>query len=231
MNRSLLLFSGGQDSTTVLAWCLKKFDEVYLISFDYGQRHLIEINAAKKIIKKINHSFSKWSGKIKSSFIYKINNFEDFSKSSLTSDIAIKMSKGLPNTFVPGRNLLFYTLGASYAYDKKIEHIVSGVCQTDYSGYPDCRNSTIKSLEKTINLGMQKKFKFHTPLMWKDKSEIWKMAYKLGGNKYVKFITENTHTCYKGDRSNFHEWGYGCNQCPACKIRSKGWKNYKNDKK
>ena len=224
MKKCLLLFSGGQDSTTALAWSLKKFDEVYLISFDYGQRHIIEIKAAVKIIKKINSSFSEWKNKIKSNYIYKINNFNKFNKNSLTSNIEIKSTNKLPNTFVPGRNILFYTLGASYAYDKKINHIVSGVCQTDYSGYPDCRNETIKSLEKSINLGMEKKYKFHTPLMWKNKSDTWKMAYELGGVKYLNLIKKNTHTCYKGQRDKYYDWGYGCNSCPACLLRSRGWK-------
>ena len=226
MKKSLLLFSGGQDSTTALAWSLKKFDEVYLISFDYGQRHIIEIKTALKIIKKINSDFSDWKGKIKSSYIYKINNFNEFNSNSLTSNIEIKTTSKLPNTFVPGRNILFYTLGASYAYDKNIKHIVSGVCQTDYSGYPDCRDETIKSLEKSINLGMEKDYKFHTPLMWKNKSDIWKMAYDLGGDKYLNLIKKNTHTCYNGKRDVYHSWGYGCNDCPACKLRSKVLKKF-----
>ncbi len=231
MSKSLLLFSGGQDSTTLLAWCLKKFKEVYLITFDYGQRHSIEIEATKKISININKDFSEWSGKIKNSYIYIINNINELNKNSLTSDININTGKGLPNTFVPGRNILFYTLAAAYAYDKEIKHIVSGVCQTDYSGYPDCRNETIQALEKSINLGMEKEFKFHTPLMWKDKSEIWEMAYTLGGDKFIKFITKNTHTCYKGDRIQYHEWGYGCNNCPACILRVNGWKKFKYEKK
>ena len=231
MKKSLLLFSGGQDSTTALAWSLKKFDEVHLISFDYGQRHIIEIKTALEIIKKINSDFSAWKSKIKSSYIYKINNFNKFNKNSLTSNIAIKITNKLPNTFVPGRNILFYTLGASYAYDKNIKNIVSGVCQTDYSGYPDCRDETIKSLEDSINLGMEKNYKFHTPLMWKNKSDIWKMAYELGGNKYLNLIKKHTHTCYKGKRDIFYDWGYGCNNCPACMLRSKGWESFVNKKK
>ncbi len=229
MDKVLLMFSGGQDSTTVLGWCLNKFKEVHLITFDYGQKHRVEISAAKSIIKKLNKSFNKWNNKIKSSYVYKINNIKDFNENSLTSNIKIKEGKGLPNTFVPGRNILFYTLSAAYAYDKKIKHIASGVCQTDYSGYPDCRNKTIKSLEKSINLGMEKSYKFHTPLMWKDKSDIWKMAKQIGGKDYLNFIIKNTHTCYKGDRKTFHKWGYGCNKCPACLLRSKGWKKFVKD--
>ena len=210
MNKVLLLFSGGQDSTTVLGWCLKKFNEVHLIIFDYGQKHLVEVTAAKQIIKELKVNFSDWKGKIKSNYVYKINNISSLNRNSLTSNIAFKKDKGLPN-----------------AYDKKIENIASGVCKTDYSGYPDCRNETINSLEKSINLGMEKNYKFHTPLMWKDKSEIWKMAKYIGGEKYLNFIIKNTHTCYKGNRINFHDWGYGCNKCPACVLRSKGWKKFK----
>ena len=229
MNRSLLLFSGGQDSTTALAWCLKKFDEVHLITFNYNQRHLVEISASKKIIKKINNSFNAWNGKIKNSFIYKFNDINKLNNNSLTSKLAIKNNNNnnkLPNTFVPGRNILFYVVSAAYAYNKDINNIVSGVCETDYSGYPDCRNETIRSLEKSINLGMEKKFKLHTPLMKKNKADIWKMSYELGGLDYIKLIIKYTHTCYRGNRKNFHEWGYGCNNCPACKLRSNGWSNF-----
>jgi 7-cyano-7-deazaguanine synthase len=228
MTKALLLFSGGQDSTTALAWCLHRFNEVYLIAFDYGQNHLIELSAAKKIVKKINNNFSEWNGKIKNILVYKINKFNEFNKNSLTSDIGIRTDGRLPNTFVPGRNILFYTLASSYAYDKNINHIVSGVCQTDYSGYPDCRNETIKSLEKSINLGMEMQYKFHTPLMWKDKADIWKMAQHLGGQKYLNLVKKNTHTCYKGNRKDYHDWGYGCNNCPACALRSNGWEKFIN---
>ncbi len=233
MSKGLLLFSGGQDSTTLLGWCLKKYHEVYLITFDYEQKHLVEIQSAKKIIKKINTYFPEWKGKIQNSFIYKINKINSLNKNALTSELEITKNTGkkLPNTFVPGRNILFYTLAAAYAYDKGIMNIISGVCQTDYSGYPDCRNETILALEKSISLGMDKKFKFLTPLMKKNKSEIWKMAYNLGGNKYLSFIKKNTHTCYRGNRVKFNDWGYGCNNCPACFLRSKGWKNFKDENK
>ncbi len=231
MTKALLLFSGGQDSTTALAWSLKKFDEVFLISFDYGQRHLIEIKSSAIIIKEIKKSFT-WKGRIAKSYIYKINNINNFNKNAITSTANISTKKNkLPNTFVPGRNLIFYTIGAAYAYDKKINNIVSGVCQTDYSGYPDCRNETITSLKNAINLGMEKKYLFHTPLMWKTKSEIWKMAYNLGGKKFLNFIKINTHTCYKGNRKNLFDWGYGCNKCPACELRSNGWSNFIKENK
>ena len=138
----------------------------------------------------------------------------------------IKTSKGLPNTFVPGRNILFYTLSSSYAYNKNINSIISGVCETDYSGYPDCRDNTIKALNKAINLGMEKEYFFYTPLMKKNKAETWKFAYRLGGLKLINLIKEKTHTCYRGTRNKLHEWGYGCNTCPACRIRKKGWHEF-----
>ena len=222
-NRALLLFSGGQDSTTVLAWCLKKFDEVHLITFDYGQNHLIEIATAKKILASFKRNFSKASKKIKSDIIFRVENLNVLSKNSLTSKIKMKKKNGLPNSFVPGRNILFYTLSSAYAYDKGINNIVSGVCETDYSGYPDCRDETIKAVKKAINLGMEKKYNFYTPLMKKDKADTWEMAYNLGGKKLINLILKDTHTCYKGQRKKLHEWGYGCDKCPACIIRKKGW--------
>ena len=224
--KSILLFSGGQDSTTLLGWCLKKFDTIELLSFDYGQKHIIELQSAKKIINEIEKNFKPFKNKIKKHIIIDIKNLANITKSALTSDIKIDMTTSIPNTFVPGRNLLFYNLAASYAYTNKINDIVSGVCQTDYSGYPDCRDSTIKSLNKTINLGMEKNFKFHTPLMFLSKSETWHMSYKIGGEKFINIIKQLTHTCYKGDRKNLHSWGYGCNKCPACKLRKNGWEEY-----
>ncbi len=225
--KAILLFSGGQDSTTTLGWCLKKFDEVYLLSFDYGQNHNIELKAAKKIIKEIEKNFQIFKNKIKKSLIIKLKNISDITKNSLTSNIKIDMSTPIPNTFVPGRNLLFYNLAASYAYTNNISNIVSGVCQTDYSGYPDCRDSTIKALNKAINLGMETKFKFYTPLMFLTKSETWKLSYSIGGEKFVNIIKNFTHTCYKGERKKLFSWGYGCGRCPACLLRKKGWEEYR----
>ncbi len=225
-NKALLLFSGGQDSTTLLAWCLKNFDELHLITFDYGQNHNIEIKATKEILSCFRKTFTKLSKKIKSNIIFKLDNLNILSKNSLTSKMQIKTSKGLPNTFVPGRNILFYTLSSSYAYNKNINSIISGVCETDYSGYPDCRDNTIKALNKAINLGMEKEYFFYTPLMKKNKAETWKFAYRLGGLKLINLIKEKTHTCYRGTRNKLHEWGYGCNTCPACRIRKKGWHEF-----
>ena len=181
--KAALLFSGGQDSTTALGWSLRNFDEIYLLSFDYGQKHIVELKSTKKIVKEIENNFDFGKHKIVNSLIIKIKKLADITKSSLTSNIKIDISSKIPNTFVPGRNLLFYNLAASYAYTHNIDNIVSGVCQTDYSGYPDCRDVTIKTLNKAINLGMEKKFKFHTPLMFLTKAQTWKLSYKIGGEK------------------------------------------------
>ncbi len=227
--KAILLFSGGQDSTTILGWCLKRYDEIYLLSFDYGQNHLIEINSAYKIINKINKNFIKFKNKIKNNQVYKINNLNDISKNALTSKMKINTKEGLPNTFVPGRNLLFFTLASSYGYERNIFDIVSGICQTDYSGYPDCRKKTIDYLNKAINLGMEKKFLFHNPLMYKTKAETWELAYKIGGSSFINIIKEYTHTCYRGNRKRLNSWGYGCDNCPACSLRKKGWKEFKKN--
>ncbi len=229
--KAVLLFSGGQDSTTALGWSLKNFEEIYLLSFDYGQNHIIELKSTKKIVKEIENNFDFGKHKIVNSLIIKIKKLADITKSSLTSNVKIDISKKIPNTFVPGRNLLFYNLAASYAYTHNIDNIVSGVCQTDYSGYPDCRDITIKTLNKAINLGMEKKFKFHTPLMFLTKAQTWKLSYTIGGEKFVNIIKNFTHTCYKGNRKKLFSWGYGCGKCPACIIRKKGWEEYNLEKK
>ncbi len=227
--KAVLLFSGGQDSTTILGWCMQNYDEVYLLSFDYGQNHLVEIKAAKRIINKINKTFRKLKNKIKDNKVYKINSLNNISKNALTSNIRIDTSKKLPNTFVPGRNLLFFTLASSYGYERNIFNIVSGVCQTDYSGYPDCRENTIDALNKAINLGMDKKFLFHNPLMNTSKAETWNLAYKIGGKEFIEIIKNYTHTCYKGNREKLNSWGYGCGKCPACLLRKKGWYDFKKN--
>ena len=228
--RVLLLFSGGQDSTTVLAWCLKKYKKVHLICFDYGQNHKVEIMAAKKIIKVFKLNYPAWKARIEKLVVYKISNLGTLQKNALVSEMKININKKLPNTFVPGRNVLFYVLSASLAYSRNIDDIVSGVCETDYSGYPDCREETIVSIKRTLNLAMEKKFNLYTPLMKKNKTQTWKMAYSLGGKKLVELIKKHTHSCYRGDRLNYNEWGYGCGNCPACQLRKKGWLGYKSIK-
>ncbi len=225
--KAVLLFSGGQDSTTILGWCLQKYDEIYLLTFDYGQNHLVEIKAARKIVSKINQTFAQFKGKIKENKVYKINSLNDITRSALTSKIKVDLSKSLPNTFVPGRNLLFFTFASSYGYEHNIYNIVSGVCQTDYSGYPDCRKETLDALNKAVNLGMEKEFIFYNPLMNMTKSETWRLAYEIGGKDFIEVIKYYTHTCYKGNRTNLNNWGYGCGICPACLLREKGWNEYR----
>ena len=225
--KAILLFSGGQDSTTILGWCLKNYKQVYLLSFDYGQNHRIELRATKKIIKEMTFICKKYNSNIQENKIYKINSLSNISKNALTSNIKIDISNKIPNTFVPGRNLLFFTLACTYGYDKSIFDIVSGVCQTDYSGYPDCRNKTLNALKKAINLGTESKYKFHSPLMNKSKAETWELAYKIGGKELLEIIKKHTHTCYKGNRKKYNSWGYGCGKCPACLLRKKGWNEFK----
>lgn len=222
-NKSLVLFSGGQDSTITLFWALEKFKEVYTVGFNYNQNHKIEMDCRLNILNKIRSDYSNYKNKLKDDFIIDLKEVNKITNSSLTSNKEIKMENNLPNTFVPGRNLLFLNYAAILAYQKKIRNIIGGMCETDFSGYPDCRNETIKHQEKTINLGTEQDFKIITPLMNIDKAETWEMAFLDFGFDFLELIIENTHTCYNGDRKNRHNWGYGCDNCPACDLRSKGW--------
>jgi len=207
---ALVLFSGGQDSTTCLAWALQRFARVEMLGFDYGQRHAIELECRERLLNGIKSLRGDWA---------------------LTRDVAIGMgADGLPNTFVPGRNLVFLTFAAALAYRRGINHIIGGMCQTDYSGYPDCRDDTIRALQLALNLGMNKSFELHMPLMWLDKANTWKLANELGGAGLVDLIREHSHTCYLGERGARHDWGYGCGECPACALRAKGWREYLHSK-
>ena len=226
-NSALVLFSGGQDSTTCLAWALERFENVETVGFDYGQRHLVELECRDPILSEIKSQNSHWDEALGDDHVLDLGVLGEISDTSLTKSMEIQISEqGLPNTFVPGRNILFLTLAAAVAYRRGIKHIVTGVCETDYSGYPDCRDDTIKAMQLALNLGMEARFVLHTPLMWLDKSATWEMASTLGGDALINVITEHTHTCYNGDRSNLHEWGYGCGTCPACEIRAKGYVVY-----
>lgn len=228
-NKALILFSGGQDSTTCLAWSLEKFDEVYTLGFDYGQRHSIELECRKNILIQFKNLFSQWRNKIKNDTLLDLRFYKEFSDNALTTENEIKMMpSGLPSTFVPGRNIVFLSIASSFALSMNIENIVLGVCETDYSGYPDCRNNFIKSMNNSINLGTDKELKILTPLMFLDKSQSWSLAYKLGHDKLINLIIDETHSCYRGVRDIKYEWGYGCNNCFACNIRSNGWSNYSN---
>ncbi len=224
---ALVLFSGGQDSTTCLAYALSRYDRVETIAFDYRQRHAVELQARLKVLEAIRLQFPQWVSKLGDDHLLDLAVLGAVSETSLTRDTAFAMeASGLPNTFVPGRNLLFLTLAAALAYRRGLEVIVTGVCETDYSGYPDCRDDTIKAMQLALSLGMDKRFLLETPLMWIDKAETWRMADRLGGQPLVDLVVEHTHTCYLGDREHRHPWGYGCGTCPACELRARGFAQY-----
>ena len=232
---ALVLFSGGQDSTTCLADALSKYQRVETVAFDYGQRHKVELDSRLDVLREIKNQFPKWAGKLGDDHLLDLAVLGQVSDTSLTRDVAFKMeSSGLPNTFVPGRNLLFLTLAAALAYRRDLQVLVTGVCETDVSGYPDCRDDTIKAMQLALSLGMDKRFLIDTPLMWIDKADTWALAHALGeqsgvaggGDRLVALIIEHTHTCYLGDRVHRHAWGYGCGACPACALRAKGYERY-----
>ena len=224
---ALVLFSGGQDSTTCLAQALSKYDRVETVAFDYGQRHIVELEARLNVLRELKEKFPHWASKLGADHLLDLAVLGQVSDTSLTRDVAFKMeSSGLPNTFVPGRNLLFLTLAAALAYRRDLQVLVTGVCETDFSGYPDCRDDTIKAMQLALSLGMDKRFLIETPLMWIDKADTWALAYALGGQSLVDLIVEHTHTCYLGDRMHRHAWGYGCGTCPACELRARGYAGY-----
>ncbi len=224
---ALILFSGGQDSTTCLAHALQRYQRVETIAFDYRQRHSVELEARMVVLREIRAQFPQWAHKLGEDHMLDLAVLGAVSETSLTRDTAFQMeSTGLPNTFVPGRNLLFMTLAAAVAYRRDLQVIVTGVCETDFSGYPDCRDDTMKAMQLALSLGMDKRFLIETPLMWIDKAQTWRMAYELGGQRLVNLIVEYTHTCYLGDREHRHPWGYGCGECPACVLRAKGFAGF-----
>ncbi len=232
---ALVLFSGGQDSTTCLAHALSKYERVETIAFDYRQRHHVELEARLKVLDEIRRQFPQWAPRLGQDHMLDLAVLGAVSETSLTRDMSFKMeASGLPNTFVPGRNLLFLTLAAAVAYRRDLEVIVTGVCETDFSGYPDCRDDTMKAMQLALSLGMDKRYLIETPLMWIDKAQTWQLAHDLGqqadpaggGQALVDLVVEHTHTCYLGDRSQRHDWGYGCGQCPACQLRAAGFARY-----
>ena len=226
MNKVLVLFSGGQDSTTCLMWALEKFEEVYTIGFNYGQKHNIEMQCREKILHTIQSLKPQWQNKLKLDHVINLDFLINVNTTSLTHDIDIEQSEKYPNTFVPGRNLIFLNIAGIFAYKYNIEHLITGVCETDFSGYPDCRDNTIKVLQVALSLGLDRKQVIHTPLMWINKSDTWKLAHSIAGQASVDYIVEETHTCYNGVRSILHPWGYGCSQCPACILRKQGFDNF-----
>ena len=224
---ALVLFSGGQDSTTCLALALSKYERVETIAFDYRQRHSVELQARLRVLEQIKRQFPHWAHKLGEDHLLDLAVLGQVSETSLTRDVVFKMeSSGLPNTFVPGRNLLFLTLAAALSYRRDLQVMVTGVCETDFSGYPDCRDDTMKAMQLALSLGMDKRFLIETPLMWIDKADTWALAASLGGQPLVDLIIEHTHTCYLGDREHRHVWGYGCGQCPACELRAKGYERW-----
>lgn len=225
---ALVLFSGGQDSATCLAWALGRYGRVETIGFDYGQRHRVELDVRSEFLRKVVSVLPNPRGVLGPDHMLRLDTLGRISETAMTRDVAIEMSaSGLPSTFVPGRNLLFFTYAAAVAYRRGIGTLVGGMCETDFSGYPDCRNETLQTLARAISLGVDREIVVETPLMWLDKAATWKMADGIGGAKLVELIIEDTHTCYLGTRDQRHEWGYGCGTCPACDLRKKGWTEWR----
>jgi len=225
---ALVLFSGGQDSTVCLAWALDKFEHVETVGFDYGQRHHAELEARPRILGKLCADFPGWGLRLGEDHLLPLDSLKAIGGSALTDDVKIAMGEnGLPTTFVPGRNVVFLTLAAALGYRRGISDLVGGMCETDFSGYPDCRNETVQATAHALSLGLAGEVRVHTPLMWIDKAATWKLAEQLGGERLVELIVAETVTCYEGDREHGHDWGYGCGKCPACELRAAGYNRYR----
>jgi len=227
---ALVLFSGGQDSTTCLGWALDRFARVETVGFNYGQRHAVELEVRPRLRERIAGIRPQWRQRLGDDHMVALDALAAISDTALTRETAIAYAdSGLPNTFVPGRNLIFLTFAAALAYRRGIRHIVAGMCETDYSGYPDCRDDTIKAMQVTLSLGLDRKVTIHTPLMWVDKAGTFAMAREIAGQPFLDLVVEDTHTCYLGDRSRRHPWGYGCGACPACDLRRQGYDKFVAD--
>jgi 7-cyano-7-deazaguanine synthase len=225
---ALVLFSGGQDSATCLAWALARFERVETIGFSYGQRHGVEMQARTRVRTAMMDTFPDWAARLGEDVVVDISGYGALAESALTREAEFVMSaKGLPSTFVPGRNLVFLTIAGAHAYRRATPYLVTGVCQTDFSGYPDCRDETIKAQERAISLGLDEAVQIDTPLMHLTKAETWALAHTLGGDALVDIIVEESHTCYRGDREHRQSWGYGCGDCPACDLRASGWAEWR----
>jgi len=227
-NSALVLFSGGQDSTACLAWALRRYDRVETVGFDYGQRHRVELDCRRDVLAAFRAEFPEWGAKLGEDHSVDLAALGAIYQTSLTRETAFEYERGgLPNSFVPGRNLLFFTFAAAIAYRRGLKRLVGGMCETDYSGYPDCRDDTMKALQVALSLGLDKRLVIETPLMWIDKAATWEMTRELGGDALVELVAERTHSCYAGDRTKRHDWGYGCGVCPACELRAAGWKKWR----
>jgi 7-cyano-7-deazaguanine synthase len=225
-DHALVLFSGGQDSATCLAWALERYPHVETVGFDYGQRHAVELACRPPLRETLS---ALWPGRLGADHMLDLRSLiAGLGETALTADVAIETGRdGLPTTFVPGRNLLFLASAAALAWRRGLRRIVAGMCETDYSGYPDCRDDTIKAMQLAVSLGLARRFVLETPLMWRDKAETWRLAERLGGAGLVATLVEGTHSCYLGDRAHRHDWGYGCGTCPACELRAAGWHGYR----
>jgi 7-cyano-7-deazaguanine synthase len=225
---ALVLFSGGQDSTVCLAWALERFGRVETVGFDYSQRHAVELEVRPRIRALLPAIAEPWRTRLGDDHVIRIDALADMSDTALTRDMAIEMSaSGLPTTFVPGRNLIFLSFAAALAYRRGIRHLVAGMCETDFSGYPDCRDDTIKAMQLALTLGTDRRFVIHTPLMWIDKAATLALADEIGGPALTDILLAETHTCYLGDREHRHDWGLGCGECPACRLRASGYAKWK----
>ena len=229
--KALVLFSGGQDSATCLAWALDRFAAVETVAFDYGQRNRIELDCRSRVRTELERRFPAWAARLGEDHLVDLRELGQISDTALTREVEIALGEnGLPTTFVPGRNLAFLTFAAAIAYRRGAKHLVAGMCETDFSGYPDCRDDTLKAMQVALNLGMERRFVIDTPLMWLDKAASWALAERLGGAALVELIRVETHSCYRGERGRLQEWGHGCGQCPACDLRARGWRQYREAK-
>src|SRR3984893_5392085 len=225
---ALVLFSGGQDSTVCLAWALERFERVETVGFDCGQRHRIELEMRPRIRAELAKLKAEWRARLGEDHLVSLDAIAAISESALTREVVIEIGEsGLPTTFVPGRNLIFLSFAGAIAYRRGAAHIVAGMCETDYSGYPDCRDETIEAMGRALELGMDRRFELHTPLMWIDKAATFALAHTLGGDALIRLVVEETHSCYLGDRSHRHVCGDVCGEWSACKLRSAGWNKWK----
>ena len=228
LDSALVLLSGGQDSTVCLAWALERFARVETIGFAYGQRHAVELEVRPRIRAALAAQSAQWRARLGDDHMVRIDALAEVSETALTRDVAIEITElGLPTTFVPGRNLVFFSFAGAVAYRRGIKHLVAGMCETDFSGYPDCRDDTIKAMQLALTLGMDRRFVIHTPLMWIDKAGTFALAHDVGGDALIDLLLAETHTCYLGDREHRHAWGFGCGGCPACRLRADGFAKWK----